>query len=438
MSDKPENNLGITHYFGEIVGSSQNNDDGSSRREILSRCRPGEALECVLTSVAGLTAPQVLVRRLSNNEIVGVLSADAAQKVDASLRQQRKVVGHYLGRSANEDRLRRGPPRVVIFAFPDGTTKAQLTQYFRARRLQITGMTYPSRLREVFEIDSEQAKKRGAELRTQFPSALEAGVTSLFKFRAYSDQYPKDKQYLHETLELGRVYMPRPAQINDPWEFRPAFTLEELDDAGLEKLRREMVEVELRFTPGSTRARAKHETNRRLANLKQFSEVARNAYLDAMSYTRVYCVSSTNQHPLLWTHYSANHTGLCIEFDASKFPFTEARQVAYSDEYPTLPFMAKADRLFPAEFTKASFWAYEAEFRLKAHEEIVDLQPKGYERGFLTFPRNCIRAIYFGCRSEPRDRAEVREFAERNDLDIDYYLADVANDRYELEFRKLP
>ncbi len=40
----------------------------------------------------------------------------------------------------------------------------------------------------------------------------------------------------------------------------------------------------------------------------------------------------------MWSHYSRNHSGICLEFTASNSKFVAAQRVDYQKEYPALLF----------------------------------------------------------------------------------------------------
>ena len=49
---------------------------------------------------------------------------------------------------------------------------------------------------------------------------------------------------------------------------------------------------------------------------------------------RVYCLSERCDSSLMWSHYTASHTGICLEFDALAVPFIHAERVIYRKTYP--------------------------------------------------------------------------------------------------------
>ncbi len=110
----------------------------------------------------------------------------------------------------------------------------------------------------------------------------------------------------------------------------------------------------------------------------------------------VACFSEHCMDITMWSHYADGHRGFCLEFDTSRLPFTEARQVCYSESVPSINPVdvlvedhsnAEDDELLWAfVLTKAQCWSYEREWRLM-HAEASKLY--GYGDHALT-------GVYFG------------------------------------------
>jgi hypothetical protein len=75
------------------------------------------------------------------------------------------------------------------------------------------------------------------------------------------------------------------------------------------------------------------------------------------------CFSSDWKDPVIWSHYSDKHRGLCLGFE---IPDDKCRAVRYVSErvtFPTSPGKADSDRML---FTKYANWKYEKEIRMWA------------------------------------------------------------------------
>ena len=94
----------------------------------------------------------------------------------------------------------------------------------------------------------------------------------------------------------------------------------------------------------------------------------------------------------MWSHYSQNHTGFCLEFDTSFEPFDKVHKVYYQQEFPKLdlaPLLsAEFDPFLDATITaKYKCWRYEREWRV-IHKQST----KEFHLGV-----NALTGVYFGC-----------------------------------------
>ena len=113
------------------------------------------------------------------------------------------------------------------------------------------------------------------------------------------------------------------------------------------------------------------------------------------------CLSATVTDITMWSHYANGHRGLCLEFNTSRRPFSEAREVSYVDTPPVInpvdvlinpPSVDESDELLKKIVcTKARCWSNEQEWRMM-HEEAS--KEFGYGTGPLT-------GIYLGSEMLP-------------------------------------
>lgn len=82
--------------------------------------------------------------------------------------------------------------------------------------------------------------------------------------------------------------------------------------------------------------------------------------------TRIFSLSETNRSSLMWSHYAASHTGICIEFDFSDWQDTDSvflKKVCYVDSPVQVSHRSFYDYVEFAKY-KESSWSYEKEWRL--------------------------------------------------------------------------
>ena len=138
--------------------------------------------------------------------------------------------------------------------------------------------------------------------------------------------------------------------------------------------------------------------------LKKEVEIYSRGLAEEIRKMRVYCLSTDPLSTLMWSHYSANHHGLCLEFDKSNVLIEMARPVRYRDAYPEwTPQGAAADPL-ALVLSKAKEWAYEREFRIFGS---LTRGPAKLDGEFATLPDGALTAILIGC--ENRNQAEIAD-----------------------------
>ena len=107
----------------------------------------------------------------------------------------------------------------------------------------------------------------------------------------------------------------------------------------------------------------------------------------------VYSFAGDPRSIQMWSHYAANHTGLCLQFDVARDPmkFLGAVRVHYEPDYPTVNWMVNIEeQLGDALLRKHPGWTYEQERRIIKPNRAGSYEP---------FRPNALTGIIFGCRS---------------------------------------
>jgi hypothetical protein len=165
--------------------------------------------------------------------------------------------------------------------------------------------------------------------------------------------------------------------------------------------------------------------------------------------TRVLCLAEQNDNLLMWAHYGSAHTGAVIKLNAIDdldVPLLVAKQVRYSDEYPSLvdeeefvDHILCVNRIDMGKrepellLVKGKDSAYEQEWRIS----ITDSRyPLG---GFIDFeePAAVFGAIYLGCRMPKEDREEVQILVKKRLPGMEIWQAIQGRKSYSLEFERV-
>lgn len=139
---------------------------------------------------------------------------------------------------------------------------------------------------------------------------------------------------------------------------------------------------------------------------------------------QVCCFSSIKDSILMWSHYSNEHKGFCIEYDLDDLlgRYFPVNPVRYSNKMPLITKDAK--NLMDGIYQKAEEWSYENEWRIifnKCGNEFVK----------MPIPK----AIYFGCNISNDLKVSLIDICKRKEIEC--YQAKRSFFEYKLFFDKI-
>lgn len=149
------------------------------------------------------------------------------------------------------------------------------------------------------------------------------------------------------------------------------------------------------------------------------------------------CALTTDAHnPLMWSHYSDEHRGICVQLDVSRdLRNLFAHPVEYSNTFPVIRdlFRPVADRADLLPFLrKSEHWSYEKEWRLV--DPLHVREPKAFTPDALT-------AVLFGLRTPKEDKEYVLRLLDERErkyrIRPAIYDAAEAKWRYRVRFRRV-
>lgn len=240
-----------------------------------------------------------------------------------------------------------------------------------------------------------------------------------------------------DVLKNRRIRFTQPGDFNDPFEFRPKIR-EVASDAEVRAYVEEhfdqLVEEELAKYGALTQLLPQADLKGLLVKQKsmlpalfQLLEPAAIQRLSPMIdgflnlNVGILCLSEVRDSILMWGHYTENHQGFVVGFDANH-PFFSKRR-SDKDEFgflrrvdytPQRPQITLTDTTSPAWFqTKFEHWSYEKEWRvvrvLSEAEQRIDRSP--FPICLFEFAPDAIREIIVGMRSAPSLTADIQSLA---------------------------
>jgi hypothetical protein len=246
--------------------------------------------------------------------------------------------------------------------------------------------------------------------------------------------------HLVSLLSEGTVKLSRPDSFNDPWDCRVHFQVP-TDALGRKRLLDWLIEQHRKWYPSISEPDRVRIAQMFALNPQKLEEafllMETEMYQGICNKYRVYCLSEIPDSPLMWAHYTDSHTGICLEFDAQRSPFTPqtgATKVIYGRTYPAHDIVTVG---YLPLITKSEDWSYEAEWRLVAEERgfAQDPMPPDLlitDNDLLTLPRGVLKSVTIGCLADETSRVLIEHLVKSHAPDVLVRQASLAPDRYEL------
>jgi hypothetical protein len=225
-----------------------------------------------------------------------------------------------------------------------------------------------------------------------------------YKYRSLKSEL--EREWVRQTIQHNDFYWAAPSSLNDPFDCAPIFR---------PPPRGREIEVIRRVFAAELAALNRHDRRAREAELLQNPPELLQANLDrlapvVMNETAIYSVGSVCDDILMWSHYGASHSGICLRFDPRSLldEFGVAFPVHYSAERPTIV-VGVEDRLAQLQkmlLTKADVWRYEQEWRF------IDWRGLA---GVRRFPAQALTGVILGSRITDQNAELVRTWVRERD-----------------------
>jgi hypothetical protein len=226
----------------------------------------------------------------------------------------------------------------------------------------------------------------------------------LYKFYGFGGKY--DKENLRDWLVRSEFRFSIPADFNDPFDFRAVAVIEGSTE---EFESRCLAVAKSRAPPGATDAQVAAAADFLASNRQALTAEVQGSFERVRHTAGVVCFSADRKPVLLWSHYAAGHSGVCLQIDvAHDLPtFASAVEVKmHSDiSLPKLNWLNMPQGLPQILFHKMNWWEYENERRI-----VYDNQGGKY----LAFDPKALVRVILGCNVVPEHERFVGDLlAER-------------------------
>jgi len=184
--------------------------------------------------------------------------------------------------------------------------------------------------------------------------------------------------------------------------------------------------------------------------IEQISEAERLKWQNEMADYRLFCACEINDNLLLWSHYTASHTGVAFQFERLEeidAPLLAAFPVRYTDEAPGFvteeewingmlglrPIDQDDDAWERLVTTKARVWEHEKEWRVVSKRRAYENE--GYEDCKFT-PREISKA-FLGCRMRESDKSDILGLLSGQFAHVEVYQAKQNSMMFRLDFERV-
>lgn len=250
------------------------------------------------------------------------------------------------------------------------------------------------------------------------------GPQFLYRYRHLQGDQCK---YTSQIFTNSVLYFPSPAKFNDPFDCKVHFQ----SSIPLDKLHQIYEELIQRFLPHLSLEQRKAKIAQDIArmNPNDFIKAITHSLQQDVDRLGVLSLSATDRDILLWSHYGAGHSGLCLQFLATEHTtfFVRAQPVQYSTEYPIV-FLPDSPQKQVESFllTKACDWKYEKEWRIIEHDN---------GPGKQVFPEELLVGVILGAWMSPEDKDYVVNLVGMRKSPVKIYQASVSKGSYSLDIK---
>ena len=263
---------------------------------------------------------------------------------------------------------------------------------------------------------------------------------TLYRYR------PIDEKEL-DCLKKNELFFASPKDFNDPFDCKNIFSIKDsTDDDWREFLLGEQKYKHPALTENERQKKVeliiKTGVHRDTRNQEDQLRIWKDLQEEEFNKLGIVCLSHTPNDILMWSHYSNNHQGVCLEFDRQILgTMFHCQDVQYCEKYPTFNQFLKELRISEVAaindlslFTKSDHWKHEKECRLIAEPEIRTDCPG--ERKYK-YPENALTGIIFGCQTKDTDKEKVKDALKSKEKSIIYYQAEKSKTMYAVDIKEV-
>lgn len=217
-------------------------------------------------------------------------------------------------------------------------------------------------------------------------------------------RYYRFDNYTEKIFTSNEIYFQIPSKFDDPLDSKLSYVLKGTKEEKQRFLKRNLLLARPDLTYQDI-----NEISAEPSNIEKFFDVFCKRQNERRDELGIYCLTTLKDNILMWTHYSDNHKGFCVEFDSQNYEFfQQALPVEYSKVMPTLNVLditvgethKNANKLAELLLIKAEDWRYQNEWRLV-------YTPKQGGPGIHKYPEKLLTGVIFGFQIAPENQEKI-------------------------------
>ena len=222
---------------------------------------------------------------------------------------------------------------------------------------------------------------------------------------------------LHKMLREAYLWHSRPAILNDPFDcYHKLLTYEPNEQDIIDFCTRNFKDGELPLTL---------QIERLLREPQKLVEAQQHTLQDNINGQGICCFAENYENTLMWSHYAANHTGVCLVFRPHLDTSLLIVKVRYTDDFvPQNYYSEHRKGLLQMLSTKSNDWQYEKEYRSIA------------KPGAFPFNKAMLSEVIFGCKASQDDAYRMIQTIENTGYkNVIYSRAYLKDNSFKLGFK---
>ncbi len=247
----------------------------------------------------------------------------------------------------------------------------------------------------------------------------------IYKYRSIDPNLEESVDRVRDILVRSRLWLSSPLDFNDPFDMSAKIVATSTGQERRERARALLKERGIRYK----------ERERRVSDFARTPIAEIEAKLEEihrkrLANTGVCSFAGDPRSILMWSHYSGNHTGLCVQFETARdfLTLSNAVPVEYSTEYPEINWITEPPSVLrKVILRKHEGWSYEKERRIIFPER---------SRVYLAFNPQAVVGVIVGCRASDENRKLIEQLIEErrhaNLPDVRVYYSQKHSSQYQL------